>query len=66
MSQQLIERSRPRDPLLLLDEVAEQTRAPRRTVCYWIETGRLKAYRVGRRVLVRQSHVDAFIESGAK
>jgi excisionase family DNA binding protein len=47
--------------LLKIAEVAEIARAPRSTVLYWIYSGKLKAYKVGRRRLVSEPDLMAFI-----
>lgn len=56
----------PGDPLLLIPEAAAYARASVPTVRDWIASGRLQAYRPGRRVLIRRSDLDAFIARGAK
>jgi excisionase family DNA binding protein len=48
---------------LTLREAGEFCRAPPETVRYWIWQGKLRAYRPGRQVLVRESELIAYIES---
>lgn len=47
--------------LLLLPEVATYTRASISTVRYWVATGKLASVKPGRRRMVLQSDLDAFI-----
>lgn len=46
---------------LTIEEVGEIARAPRSSVLYWIYSGKLKAYKVGRRRLVSEQDLMAFI-----
>lgn len=48
--------------LLTIDEVAAIARAPRSTVFHWAYTGRLKSRRVGRRRLVVEEDLRAFLK----
>jgi excisionase family DNA binding protein len=47
--------------LLILEEVAELTRAKLETVRFWIKQGRLRSLRPGRRRLVRRQDLEAFL-----
>jgi excisionase family DNA binding protein len=47
--------------LLILEEVAELTRARLETVRAWIKQGRLRSIRPGRRRLVRRQDLEAFL-----
>ena len=47
---------------LTISEVAAATHAPRSSVLYWIYSGKLKAYKVGRRRLVTEQDLIAFIQ----
>jgi excisionase family DNA binding protein len=47
--------------LLILEEVAELTRAKLETVRFWIKCGRLRSLRPGRRRLVRRQDLEAFL-----
>ena len=49
--------------LLTVDEVAKVTRAPRSTVFHWIYTDKLRSRRVGKRRLIVESDLIAFIDS---
>ena len=51
--------------LLLLPEVAEICRATVPSVREWIRTGRLKASRPGRRILIRRADVEAMLAAAA-
>ncbi len=46
---------------LLLAEAADISRASISTVRWWIETGKLRAHRPGRRVLIERSALLAFL-----
>jgi excisionase family DNA binding protein len=46
---------------LLLEEIAEISRAPVGTVRAWIRTGRLPSVKPGRRRLVRRSDLERFL-----
>lgn len=52
------------DPLFTLEEVAEATRASLSSARWWVVTGKLKAIRPGRRVLVRRSELERFLAGG--
>ena len=52
--------------LLLLEEVAELTRAPLSCVRFWVRTGKLPSLRPGRRVLVRRSVLEQFLASSER
>jgi excisionase family DNA binding protein len=49
--------------LMLVEEVAHELRTPVATVRWWIHTGKLKATRPGRRLLVRRSEVERLLAS---
>lgn len=51
--------------LLTTDEVAKQLRTDAYSVREWIRAGALRAAKVGRRYLVTQEDVDAFVEARA-
>ena len=54
------------DSFLTVDEIAELLKVNPQTVRNWIDRGELPAVRIGsRRVRVRQSDLDRFIEAGA-
>jgi excisionase family DNA binding protein len=51
------------DPqFLLIEEAAEIARASVATVRFWISTGRLRARRPGRRVLIRRRDLIEFLD----
>ena len=50
--------------LLTLDEACTMVRTPKGTLRYWIATGRLTAYRPGRRVLIHKSDLLDFVRRG--
>jgi excisionase family DNA binding protein len=52
--------------LLLLEEVAQLTRAPLSCVRFWVRTGKLASLRPGRRVLVRRSVLEQFLTSSER
>lgn len=56
-------RKKSRAGLLTLTEAAELIRTPVSTLRHWIYIGRLKSYRPGRVVLVRESELLALVES---
>lgn len=47
--------------LLFVYEVAERLRAPLSTVRYWISQGRLPSTKPGRRRMVREQDLEAFV-----
>jgi excisionase family DNA binding protein len=47
--------------LLTIDEVAHHTRSPRSTIFHWIYTKKLRSIRVGRRRLVAERDLVAFL-----
>jgi excisionase family DNA binding protein len=47
--------------LLILEEVAELTRANIETVRFWIKEGKLRSLRPGRRRLVRRLDLESFL-----
>lgn len=54
------------DPLLTLDEISERTRKPVSTLRWYRHRGEgPKTFRLGRRVVARESDVLAWIESQA-
>jgi excisionase family DNA binding protein len=48
---------------LLVEEIAQECRAPRTTVRQWMHTGRLPSIRLGRRRLVRREHFERFLRN---
>lgn len=56
-------------PVLTVSEVADELRTPRNTVLHWIKTGRLKAFRIGKKWQIRredlQEALDAAGQSGS-
>ena len=50
---------------LTLAQVAERVATPAVTVRYWVHTGKLKAFKPGRQVLVREADLEALIEASA-
>ncbi len=44
-----------------IDEIADLTHSPRRSVLYWIYSGRLKSLKVGRRRLVAEEALCRFM-----
>lgn len=48
--------------MFTIAEVGEVARAPRSSVRYWIYSGRLKSRRVGRRRLVSEQELRAFLQ----
>jgi|tagenome__1003787_1003787.scaffolds.fasta_scaffold16141892_2 DNA-binding transcriptional MerR regulator len=52
------------DRLLVIEEVADVTRAPVRTLRYWRQTGGgPPAFRLGRRLVYRESDVHTWIDN---
>jgi excisionase family DNA binding protein len=47
---------------LTLDQVAEIARVPRETARYWTRSGKLRAFRPGRKVIVREEDLLEMIE----
>jgi excisionase family DNA binding protein len=60
----LIEKSK--SSYLLIDECAEIARASNSTIYHWIATGKLRAHRPGRRVLVRADDLYAFLDGNRR
>lgn len=52
-----------RQPLLLVPEVAEELRRTENSVYWLIKSGQLKAGKLGGRVVVRRSDLEAFIDA---
>lgn len=50
---------------LTLEQISQNLHTPIESIRWWIQQGKLKAYRPGRKVLVRQDDLLAFIESRA-
>lgn len=50
------------DRYLTLSQVAERLSTPAETVRYWVHVGKLRAYKPGARVLVRETDLAAFVE----
>src|ERR1019366_3292816 len=54
------------DQFLTVAEIAERLRVNQQTVRNWIDRGEMAAVRIGaRRIRVRQSELDRFIEAGS-
>jgi excisionase family DNA binding protein len=49
---------------LTVAETGTYSRHGERTVWRWLASGELPFHRIGRRVLVKRSDVDAFLEAG--
>lgn len=49
--------------LLTLDEVAERLRVSRRTIERLVSAGRIRPSRIGRRILVTDQELEAYIGS---
>lgn len=45
-----------------IDEVAEMLKVVYMTVYRWIKQGKLKAFRVGKKYMIKQSDIEALIE----
>jgi excisionase family DNA binding protein len=52
------------DQFLTVADIARILKLNQQTVRNWIDQGTLPALRVGRRVRVRRSYFDAFVEGG--
>ena len=52
--------------LLLLEEVAQLTRAPISCVRFWVRTGKLASLKPGRRVLVRRAVLEQFLANAER
>jgi excisionase family DNA binding protein len=50
---------------LTLVQAAERVATSAETVRYWIYMGRLKAFKPGRQVLIRESDLEALIEANS-
>lgn len=50
-----------RGSFLFLDEVAAEMRTSASSIRHWIATGRLRAYRPGRHLLISRADLDAFV-----
>jgi excisionase family DNA binding protein len=46
---------------MLAEEVARELRVPVATLRWWVRTGKLRAIRPGRRLLIRRSDLEAFL-----
>lgn len=61
--------ARPRSPdvgnarYLTLQEAADLCRSPKETIRHWVWEGRLKAYKPGRALLLREDELRAFLEN---
>ncbi len=51
---------------MFVEEIAAVARVPRRSVYWWIATGKLPSVRPGRRRLVRRPDFDAFMRRAAR
>jgi excisionase family DNA binding protein len=49
--------------LLRLERVAELTSTPLATVRYWVQAGKLPAYKPGRHQLVKEEDLTAFLDA---
>lgn len=45
-----------------IEEVAEMLKVVYMTVYRWIKQGKLKAYRVGKKYMIKKSEIEALIE----
>jgi excisionase family DNA binding protein len=54
------------DDFLTVAEVAATLRLNQQTVRNWIDAGKLPAARVGRRVRIRRTEIDAILERGSR
>jgi excisionase family DNA binding protein len=52
-----------RNDFLLVEEIANECRAPRSTVRHWMQTGKLPSIRLGRRRLVRRDDFERFLRA---
>ena len=50
-------------PILTVSEVADELRTPRNTVLHWIKTGRLKAFRIGKKWQIRREDLMEAMEA---
>jgi excisionase family DNA binding protein len=48
---------------LTLREAAAQVSTPTETVRYWVHVGKLRAFKPGRQVLIREDDLAALVES---
>jgi excisionase family DNA binding protein len=48
--------------LYTLDEVAELTHAPKRSVVHWVQSGKLKSVKAGKRRLVSEAQLMQFLD----
>jgi len=53
------------ESFLTVAEVAEILKLNQQTVRNWIDRGELPAFRLGRRVRIRRSDLDRFVEAGS-
>ncbi len=49
--------------MLTTDEVAERLHIKRDTVSKWVRTGKLKAIKIGRRLLITEEEYERFVKS---
>lgn len=54
------------DRILLTDVTSYYPYVAVKTARYWVETGKLRAFKPGRRVLVRRSDIERLIDESAK
>ena len=50
-------------PFLTLNQVAERLHTPIATVRYWLSVGKLKGFKPGRHVLIKEADLAAFVEA---
>ncbi len=60
------DRDRAAERLLSLDAVAERLNVPRRSAYGWVQTRRLKSYKLGRNIRIAQADLDAFLKAHAR
>lgn len=53
-------------PVLTVSDVAEELRTPRNTVLNWIKTGRLKAFRIGKKWQIRREHLQEALDNAIR
>ena len=58
-------RSASRVGLLTLEEAGELIRTPAKTIRYWTQQGRLRAYKPGRLLLVKEAELLALVDESA-
>lgn len=66
MAETTQERDRAADTLLSLDAVAERLNVPRKSAYGWVQTRRLKSYKLGRNIRIAQADLDEFLKAHAR